>query len=137
MILANIISLAGLVVLLALSAFFSGSETALFALGKLRIRRMKNAGNAHAELIEKMLGRPTKLLISILVGNMFVNIMASSLATVLFVSLFVQRGIRRHSQRPGAKVRSRQGVPMASEAFANSDMAWAKSSPEVWCPARS
>jgi len=91
-ILANILSLIGLAVLLALSAFFSGSETALFSLGKLCIRRMKQTGQTHAELIEKMLGRPTKLLISILVGNMFVNIMASSLATVLFVSLFAHRG---------------------------------------------
>jgi putative hemolysin len=90
--LTTILSVIGLVVLLSLSAFFSGSETALFSLGKLRIRRMKGAGNTRAGLIEKMLGRPSKLLISILVGNMFVNIMASSLATVLFVSLFAHRG---------------------------------------------
>jgi len=92
MILTHILSLIGLAVLLALSAFFSGSETALFSLGKLRLRRMKQDGETQAALIEKMLGRPTKLLISILVGNMFVNIMASSLATVLFVSLFAHRG---------------------------------------------
>ncbi len=92
MILAHILSLAGLAVLVALSAFFSGSETALFSLGKLRLRRMKQAGDRHAELIEKLLSHPTKLLISILVGNMFVNIMATSLATVLFVSLFAHRG---------------------------------------------
>jgi len=91
-ILANILSLIGLAVLLALSAFFSGSETALFSLGKLRLRRMKQTGERQAALIGKMLDRPTKLLISILVGNMFVNIMASSLATVLFVSLFAHRG---------------------------------------------
>jgi putative hemolysin len=91
-ILTNILSLVGLAVLIALSAFFSGSETALFSLGKLRIRRMKNTGDTRAVLIENMLGRPSKLLISILVGNMFVNIMASSLATVLLVSLFAHRG---------------------------------------------
>jgi putative hemolysin len=89
---ADILSLTGLAVLLVFSSFFSGSETALFSLGKLRLRRMKQTGGIHAGLIETMLGRPTKLLISILVGNMFVNIMASSLATVLFVSLFAHRG---------------------------------------------
>jgi len=90
--LTNILSLIGLAVLVAFSAFFSGSETALFSLGKLRLRRMKQTGQARAGLIEKMLGHPSQLLISILVGNMFVNIMASSLATVLFVSLFAHRG---------------------------------------------
>jgi putative hemolysin len=88
----RIFPLAGLVILLFLSAFFSGSETALFSLGKLRIRRMKQTGNTQAELIERMLGHPSRLLISILVGNMFVNIMATSLATVLFVSLLPHRG---------------------------------------------
>jgi putative hemolysin len=89
---AIIISLAGLLALLSLSAFFSGSETALFSLGKLRLRRMRQSGDPRAELIERLLGRPSRLLISILIGNMFVNIMASSLATVLFVSLFPRRG---------------------------------------------
>ncbi len=92
MILAHILSLIGLAVLLTLSAFFSGSETALFSLGKLRLRRMKQSGEAHVQVVEKLLGRPAKLLISILVGNMFVNIMASSLATVLCVALFAHRG---------------------------------------------
>ncbi len=92
MILPTVISLAGLILLLLLSAFFSGSETALFSLGKLRLRRMIQAGNPKAGLIEGMLSRPSHLLISILLGNMFVNIMASSLATVLFIALLVPRG---------------------------------------------
>jgi putative hemolysin len=87
-----VLTLGGVVVLLILSAFFSGSETALFSLGKLRLRRMRQAGNIRAGIIERMLARPAHLLISILMGNMFVNILASSLATVLFVSLMTRRG---------------------------------------------
>jgi putative hemolysin len=90
--LSILLSLLGLVVLLLLSAFFSGSETALFSLGKLRLRRMKQAGNLKAEIVAGMLVRPSRLLISILFGNMFVNILASSLATVLLVSLLAHRG---------------------------------------------
>ena len=92
MTLSILLSLLGLVVLLLLSAFFSGSETALFSLGKLRLRRMKQVGNLKAEIVESMLVRPSRLLISILLGNTFVNILASSLATVLFISLMVRRG---------------------------------------------
>lgn len=88
----TILSLGGLVFLLCLSAFFSGSETALFSLGKLQLRRLKQAGNPNAGLIARLLARPSQLLISILLGNMFVNIMASSLATVLFVSLLLHQG---------------------------------------------
>lgn len=87
-----LLTLGGLIVLLILSAFFSGSETALFSLGKLRLRRMKQGGDPRAGLIERMLARPSRLLISILLGNMFVNILASSLATVLFISLVTRRG---------------------------------------------
>jgi CBS domain containing-hemolysin-like protein len=85
-------SLTALAILLVLSAFFSASETALFSLGKLRLHHLRAAGSARADIIERMLGRPSRLLISIVVGNMFVNIMASSLATVLFASLIAHRG---------------------------------------------
>ena len=90
--LSTVLTLGGLIVLLFLSAFFSGSETALFSLGKLRLRRMKQAGNLRAGIIERMLARPSRLLISIAMGNMFVNILASSLATVLFISLAIRQG---------------------------------------------
>jgi putative hemolysin len=53
---------------------------------------MIQAGNTKAGRIEAMLTRPSQLLISILLGNMFVNIMASSLATVLFIDLLIRRG---------------------------------------------
>jgi putative hemolysin len=86
------LSLVGLAVLLLLSAFFSGSETALFSLGKLQLRRMKQAGNLRAGVVERMLARPSRLLISVLLGNMFVNILASSLATILLISLLAHRG---------------------------------------------
>ena len=86
------LSLSGLVILLFLSAFFSGSETALFSLGKLQRRSMKQTKNPRRKFVERLLARPSRLLISISVGNTFVNIMASGLATVLFISLLARQG---------------------------------------------
>ena len=66
-----------LVVFLALSAFFSSSETAFFSLSPMRIYRIRRAHPRAAREIEALLGEPTKLLSSILIGNTLVN-MASA-----------------------------------------------------------
>ncbi len=84
--------LLGLFVLLALSGFFSGSETALLSLDKLRVRFLQQKGRPGADKLAKMLDNPDHLLSGILVGNNLVNIAASVIATGLFVSLFSERG---------------------------------------------
>ena len=74
-----------LIVLLCLSFFFSCAETSLFCLSKIRIKRLKNDNVKNFKLVESMLGSPTKLIITILIGNMSANVAASSIAASLIV----------------------------------------------------
>ena len=74
-----------LVILLAMSGFFSMSETALMALSKIRIRHMVEDGVKGAKLVEKLSEDPSRLLGAILIGNNIVNIGASALATSVAV----------------------------------------------------
>lgn len=80
--------LAVLLVLLLLSAFFSGSETALFAANRLRMRQLSEEGNKRASLVVRLLEDPAKLLTTLLVGNNIVNVAVSVLTTALFVAWF-------------------------------------------------
>lgn len=76
-----------LILLLLASGFFSASETALMALGRLDVRYMVEQNIKGAKKLEKLLANPNKLLGSILVGNNLVNIIASSLATMIAIKL--------------------------------------------------
>ncbi|MET0081708.1 MAG: HlyC/CorC family transporter [Sedimenticola sp.] len=76
-----------LALLILLSAFFSGSETALMTLNRYRLRHLAKDGHRGALRAEKLLGRPDRLIGLILLGNNFVNILASSLATVIALRL--------------------------------------------------
>ena len=78
-----------------LSAFFSASETALFSLNKLQLKKIQKEeeNNWRIKSIIKLLDDPQRTLISILIGNMFVNIAASSLATYLAIKLIGNIGI--------------------------------------------
>jgi len=77
-----------------LSAFFSGSETAFISLQKIRIEHMLQTNVKGAKRISRMVGKPEKLLSTILLGNNFVNIAAASLGTVVAVHFWGQeRGI--------------------------------------------
>jgi len=84
--------LLALLLLLVGSGFFSGSETALLSLDKLRVRFLQQKQHPGAETLAKMLDNPERLLSGILVGNNLVNIAASVIATGLFVSWFGERG---------------------------------------------
>ncbi len=88
----NLWRLAVLFLLLLLSGFFSGSETALLALDKLRVKFLQQKGRAGAAQLAEMLERPDRLLGGILVGNNLVNIAASVVATGFFVSQYGERG---------------------------------------------
>jgi Mg2+/Co2+ transporter CorB len=79
--------LALLFVLLLLSAFFSGSETALMSLNRYKLRHKSRAGHRGARIAEKLLERPDRLIGLILLGNNAVNISASALVGVVSVQL--------------------------------------------------
>ncbi len=72
-----------LAVLLLLSAFFSGSETALMSLNRYQLRHKSREGHRGARLAEKLLKRPDRLIGLILLGNNLVNFSAASLVTLM------------------------------------------------------
>ncbi len=82
-----------LVILLFCSAFFSSSETALMTLSKIRLRHMVDSEIKGAEIINKLLKSPSKLLGGILVGNTVANIGASALATSLAIKYLGTNGV--------------------------------------------
>lgn len=80
-------------VLLALSGFFSGSETALTAASRARMHALEKEGNKRAAAVNRLISNREGLIGSILLGNNVVNILASVLATSLFTQLFGQGGV--------------------------------------------
>ncbi len=86
--------LAGAIALLVVvSAYFSGSETAMMALNRYRLKHLAKGGHAGAERAGKLLERPDRLLGVILIGNNLANFTAASLATVLAIELLGEDGV--------------------------------------------
>jgi len=79
--------------LLCLSAFFSGSETALFSLSKLQIHRLQRKFTRRGTTVSLILSQPYQLLTTILIGNMLVNVAASSFATLLAIRIWREAGV--------------------------------------------
>jgi putative hemolysin len=82
----------GLVVLLGLSAFFSGAEAALFSLSNSQIRALKEKSRG-GRLLARLMSRPRAVLVTVLVCNLTVNVFASSFATSLALDAFGERGL--------------------------------------------
>ena len=82
-----------LFILLLFSAFFSSSETALMSLNRYRLRHLEQEGHTGAIRASQLLDRPDRLIGLILLGNNFVNIFASAIATVIGVKLYGENGI--------------------------------------------
>jgi Mg2+/Co2+ transporter CorB len=80
-------------VLIALSAYFSGTETAMMALNRYRLRHLSNEGHRGARQAARMLNRPDRLLATILIGNNLVNFTAASVATILGMRLLGDLGV--------------------------------------------
>jgi Mg2+/Co2+ transporter CorB len=79
--------------LLVLSAFFSGSETALTAASNPRMHELTRQGSQRAEIVLAMRERRERLIGAILLGNNLVNIFASALATSLLLGVFGEAGV--------------------------------------------
>ncbi len=82
-----------LFVLIMISAYFSGSETAMMTLNRYRLRHLATKGHKGAKRATKMLERPDRLIGLILIGNNLVNILASSIATVIGIRIWGDMGI--------------------------------------------
>ena len=87
------VTIGTIAVLLILSAFFSGSETALTAASRARMHQMEKTGDGRAGIVNRLLARRDRLIGGLLVGNNLVNILASALATSLLVNLFGDAGV--------------------------------------------
>ncbi|MET0867115.1 MAG: HlyC/CorC family transporter [Pseudorhodoplanes sp.] len=87
------LALLAIVICLALSFFFSGSETALTAFSRARMLRMEKAGNRRAAIVNRLLHTRERLIGGILLGNNAANIAASSLATGLMLMWFGDVGV--------------------------------------------
>ena len=82
-----------LLLCLAFSAFFSASETAMMSLNRYKLKHQAEEGNKRAKRAHHLLKRPDRLIGTILLGNNFVNIAATSLGTVIGIRLYGDLGV--------------------------------------------
>ena len=82
-----------LFILLCLSAFFSGAETALTTVNKLKIRTLVEDNIKGAKTVSKLIEEPGKMLSAILIGNNIINISASAIATTMAIDFFGSKWI--------------------------------------------
>lgn len=82
-----IINFIAIMLLVAMSAYFSGSETAFSAVNKIQIKKLAEDGNKKAKRVLKLVDNYDSLISTILIGNNIVNLSASSLATVTAAKL--------------------------------------------------
>ncbi len=85
---SSVLQLIVLVILIALSAFFSSAETALTTVNRVRVRTLIEEGNKRAVILQKVLDHYSKMLSAILIGNNVVNLSASALTTTLAMDLW-------------------------------------------------
>ncbi|WP_019961156.1 HlyC/CorC family transporter [Woodsholea maritima] len=83
----------GILALLCMSAFFSGSETALTATSKARMLSLEKDKDQRAKRVNFLIADKESLIGAILLGNNLVNILASSIAAVIFLKLFGEAGV--------------------------------------------
>jgi len=88
-----LITLTVIAFLLAMSAFFSGSETALTAASRPLMHQLEQNGDPRAARVNRLYERKDRLIGTILLGNNLVNILASALATSVLISLFGEAGV--------------------------------------------
>ena len=90
---AMIATLAAILLLLLLSAFFSGSETALTAASRPRMHQLERKGAHRAAIVNRLRERKDRTIGAILLGNNLVNVLASALATSLLIGVAGDAGV--------------------------------------------
>jgi len=91
--LPTLLLVGALILLIFVSAYFSSSETAMMALNRYRLRHLAEKGLPSAKRASELLARPDRLIGLILLGNNFVNILATQIATILTLQLLGQDGL--------------------------------------------
>ena len=87
------VSVVAIIILLFLSAFFSGSETALTAASKFLLHAKEKEGNRLATIVNKIRDKKDRMIGALLLGNNLVNILASALATSVLIKVFGDAGV--------------------------------------------
>lgn len=82
-----------LIIMVLVSAFFSGAETGMMTLNRYRLRHKAKQGNRAAKRVETLLKRPDRLISLVLIGNNLVNILASAIATIVGMRLYGNAGV--------------------------------------------
>lgn len=82
-----------ILLLICLSGFFSGSETALTAVSRARMHALEKDGDGRAVVVNRLIERKDRLIGALLLGNNLVNILASAIATALFIRLVGESGV--------------------------------------------
>ncbi|WP_428698852.1 HlyC/CorC family transporter [Stappia sp.] len=87
------LSIVAILVLLAMSGFFSGSETALTAASRARMLQLEKGGERRAGVVGRLISAKERLIGALLLGNNLVNILASALATSVLLDIFGDAGV--------------------------------------------
>ena len=89
----NLVSVIYIICLIVISAILSGSETSITSIRKSKIHKLANKGDRNALRVLKLIEKKNDLVSSILVGNNFVNILASALATAILIKFYGDDGV--------------------------------------------
>jgi len=87
------VQLIAVAVFICLSAFFSASETAVFSLSGVRLRRLRERSGYAGRCLQDLVSRPTRFLTTVNFGNMIVNTGMSSIFTAFFVAMMGDQGL--------------------------------------------
>jgi Mg2+/Co2+ transporter CorB len=87
------LALSAIILLLAMSAFFAGSETALTAVSRGKMFQLEKEGSRRAACVNKLMGERERMIGALLLVNTFLNILASSLATSVLETNFGARAV--------------------------------------------
>ncbi|MBY6257429.1 HlyC/CorC family transporter [Phytobacter diazotrophicus] len=82
-----------LIIMVVISAYFSGSETGMMTVNRYRLRHLAKQGHRSAKRVEKLLRKPDRLISLVLIGNNLVNILASALGTIVGMRLYGNAGV--------------------------------------------
>jgi Mg2+/Co2+ transporter CorB len=91
--LESVIIVAAILLLIAISAFFNGSETGLTAASRARMHSLEQEGNTRAKMVNRLLARPEKMIGAVLIGNTLVDVLAAALASSLAIRLVGEVGV--------------------------------------------
>ncbi len=86
-------SIIGIVILIILSGFFAGSETALTGVSKSRMHTLAKEGNKRAAMVNKIRERKDNMIGALMLGNTAVHVLASALAAGLLIKMFGESGV--------------------------------------------